>query len=278
LVRPLLPIPRARLAATLTAAGQAWIDDPSNRDPRHARVRLRQALPALAEAGLPASRLAEAAAHLARARAALDHTVADLLARAAAPHPAGYLHLALPLLAEAPEEVSLRALAHCLLTIGGGRYAPRFERLERLHAEVLQGRALVGRTLGGCRILGHRGDLLICREAAQADDVLAVRPGLQARWDGRFAITVPSRADLPADLTLRCLGEAGWRTARDGMPALRDAAIPAPARTALPAIWGARDLLAVPHLGYFRAGNGELDRIVIEFAARPLAGASFTVA
>jgi tRNA(Ile)-lysidine synthase len=43
LLRPLLPVPRARLTATLEALGVAWIDDPSNADPRFERVRLRTA-------------------------------------------------------------------------------------------------------------------------------------------------------------------------------------------------------------------------------------------
>ena len=41
LVRPLLEVPKARLLATLRKAGIAYADDPSNRDPRFTRVRLR---------------------------------------------------------------------------------------------------------------------------------------------------------------------------------------------------------------------------------------------
>ena len=43
LLRPLLPVARARLTATLEALGVAWIDDPSNADPRFERARLRTA-------------------------------------------------------------------------------------------------------------------------------------------------------------------------------------------------------------------------------------------
>src|SRR5262249_20106992 len=39
LLRPLLSVPRARLRATLVAAPQPWIDDPSNENPAHARIR-----------------------------------------------------------------------------------------------------------------------------------------------------------------------------------------------------------------------------------------------
>ena len=70
LVRPLLDLPKSRLVATLRAAGIAAADDPSNRDPRFARTRLRAVMPALAREGLAASRFALLARRLRRADAA----------------------------------------------------------------------------------------------------------------------------------------------------------------------------------------------------------------
>ena len=57
LLRPLLPVPRGRLAATLQSWGQDWIDDPTNENTAHTRIRLRRLLPSLAEAGVTAERL-----------------------------------------------------------------------------------------------------------------------------------------------------------------------------------------------------------------------------
>ena len=67
LVRPLLDCSKAQLIATLGAVDIAFADDPSNRDPRFTRARLRGLLPALAEEGLDASRLALLARRLQRA-------------------------------------------------------------------------------------------------------------------------------------------------------------------------------------------------------------------
>ncbi len=72
LVRPLLGLPKVRLIATLEAAKIPCADDPSNRDPRFTRARLRGLAPILAEEGLSAARLALLARRLKRADAALE--------------------------------------------------------------------------------------------------------------------------------------------------------------------------------------------------------------
>jgi len=75
LLRPLLTIPKSRLIATLRAAEIAFAEDPSNRDPRFTRARLRGLMPQLAEEGLDAPRLAQLARRLKRADAALEAVV-----------------------------------------------------------------------------------------------------------------------------------------------------------------------------------------------------------
>src|SRR5215475_268209 len=72
LVRPLLDIPKARLIATLRAAEIPFADDPSNRDPRFTRARLRGMMDALAGEGLNSARLAQLARRLKRAEAAIE--------------------------------------------------------------------------------------------------------------------------------------------------------------------------------------------------------------
>ncbi len=75
LLRPLIDLPKSRLVATLKKARVAFAEDPTNLDPRFARVRMRVLGPALAKEGLDASRLAQIAKRLARADAALAATV-----------------------------------------------------------------------------------------------------------------------------------------------------------------------------------------------------------
>lgn len=72
LARPLLQISKARLLATLRKAKIGFADDPTNRDTRFTRPRLRELMPALAAEGFDARNLARLASRLARANAALE--------------------------------------------------------------------------------------------------------------------------------------------------------------------------------------------------------------
>ena len=74
--RPLLGWRRDELAAVVAAAGIEPVDDPSNRDPRFDRTRMRAALARTEWIDVPA--LAASASHLADAEAALDWSVARL--------------------------------------------------------------------------------------------------------------------------------------------------------------------------------------------------------
>jgi len=151
LARPLLTFSRAVLREHLAAAGQSWIDDPMNADPRFARVRMRQAMPGLAALGLTPARLVEVCAHLGRARAALELAAEAVVARACRSQEGGVL-LDPVALKEAPPELALRALAGVLMLVSGNPYRPRFERLQALFSALVEDALGGGRTLHGCRI------------------------------------------------------------------------------------------------------------------------------
>jgi tRNA(Ile)-lysidine synthase len=119
LVRPLLDIPKARLIATLHAAKISFADDPSNRDPRFTRARLRGLMAELAREGLDARRLALLARRLKRAdqaiEAAVDRAAAELAADPRTPDSIafdaiGYFQL--------PAEIALRLLGRALAKMG----------------------------------------------------------------------------------------------------------------------------------------------------------------
>ncbi len=132
LVRPLLAIPKSRLLATLAAVKISFADDPSNRDPRFARPRLRELMPALAAEGLDARRLAALAQRIARAdqtiERVVDHAEVQLSVKAADGSIAlqsGYAGL--------PAEVALRLLGRTIAAVGNEGLV-ELGKLEGLHA------------------------------------------------------------------------------------------------------------------------------------------------
>jgi tRNA(Ile)-lysidine synthase len=241
LVRPFLDVPKARLIATCLAAGQAWIEDPSNIDPRFARARFRALRDALAREGLGSERLARTAERLRRAQDAVDWIVARALAEAAEIHPAGLVRLALAPLMEIPEEAALRALARVLQAVGGREHAPRLERLEALWA-TLRREPRLRRTLANCLISAADGLVTVLREEGREPlPALRLAPGDEALWDGRFRVGLA--AGSPGALDVKALGAA----ARDVPAAAR---LPRAARRTLPSFWRGDALVAVPSLDY----------------------------
>lgn len=124
LVRPFLEISRARLIATMEAAGVSFIDDPSNRDPRFTRVRLRALMPLLGAEGLSASRLAQFASRARRADAAIEAAVDALAAKLALQFVAAPAEHPAPIAVDAAEwaktaaEIRLRFLGRLIAAIG----------------------------------------------------------------------------------------------------------------------------------------------------------------
>ncbi len=119
LVRPLLSIPKARLLATLAEAGVPHADDPSNRDPRFTRSRLRALMPKLAAEGLTAERLALLGRRIEKAETALAAVSYDAIQKIAARWPPdGRVSLSAGGFLELPEAIAMHVLYLAIASIG----------------------------------------------------------------------------------------------------------------------------------------------------------------
>lgn len=241
LARPLLAVSRYVLADVTAASELAVSDDPGNRDPRFARVRMRALLPVLEEHGIAPGRLAQTAARLGRAAQALDHYAERLLQQDFSADPLGVVSGEAAALAAAPEEVGLRALALMLAAVSGADYTPRLDRLEALRDALLAAGEKSGfkRTLHGVVVNLGAGRLTARREWGRRG--LAAMPaaaGAALLWDRRFRIEIPTVAGI---LTIGPLGCSRRRfdTAR---AASRDRA----AIRALPGLYDGVSLIAAP--------------------------------
>ncbi|MDR3494229.1 MAG: tRNA lysidine(34) synthetase TilS [Ancalomicrobiaceae bacterium] len=251
LIRPLLAIPKARLIATLRSAGIAWRDDPSNANSHYARVAVRKAAPEFARHGLDSATLAATAERLARAASALDTYAGRLIAETVAIHPGGFLRFDIARFLEPPDEVVLRALSLVLRALMGHDYGPRFDRLERLHADV--GAALrldrpLQRTLADAVLrLSARPapSVWLYPEAGRSGfPELILAPGESRLWQDRIRLSLSPNVDRPT--AVRALGPAGRRLIAGLIPH----GLPSAAAETVASAWHGETLVGVPAFGY----------------------------
>ena len=170
LVRPLLDVPKARLLATLRKAGVPYADDPTNRDPRFTRARLREAMPMLAREGLVPERLALLARRARRVEAALEAAVTAAAAELAPPPWPDRGPIAFPAgrLSQLPAEVALRLLGRAIAAVGD-EGPVELGKLEALcdGLAAAPAAARFRRTLAGASITRAGGRLVVERAPAR---------------------------------------------------------------------------------------------------------------
>jgi tRNA(Ile)-lysidine synthase len=202
LLRPLLEQRRADLRQILAEHRFSWIEDPANEDLRFARARARIHLPSPLE-GEGSREGGYGAAPL--------------------PRP-------LPLEGEGEFRASRDLFADpgllgiACVCAGGAERPPRRARTERLAGRIASGEAFTA-TLAGARI-EVADNVLISRDPGRVRQVMALAPGQEAVWDGRFL----ARSDRAC--VVRPLSGAMSRLPARERAALR--AIPATARPGLP--------------------------------------------
>jgi tRNA(Ile)-lysidine synthase len=132
LVRPLLATPKSRLIATLKAAKIRYADDPSNRDPRFTRPRLRELMPVLAREGLTASRLALLARRVQRVEDMIFLVLAHATTHVVISKPsADVTLLRTDVFSDLPHEIAIRVLGWTIARAGGGQV--ELGKLEAFH-------------------------------------------------------------------------------------------------------------------------------------------------
>lgn len=189
LVRPLLGLPKSRLLATLAAAKVPFADDPSNRDPRFTRPRLRELMPRLAAEGLDARSLARFARRMARVDQALERAVDEAMKRLPLEPSRTGLAVRSPGYADLPAEVSLRLLNRAIAAAGneGPVELGKLEALHAVLAATLASRsARFRRTLAGAVVTLSGGTLTVERAPAR-------RIGEKTRNSSRKGVFTKSR-------------------------------------------------------------------------------------
>jgi tRNA(Ile)-lysidine synthase len=148
----MLSFTKDEIKAYLRARKQKWIEDPSNKDDKYKRVRVRGLKKLLETLEMTPARIALTIANMRRARAAIESCANDLIERAAKIRSDGTATLDAKILGQAPEEIAMRALAELLRRLSGADYPPRLDSLENLYGKIVGGTLGKGVTLAGFKV------------------------------------------------------------------------------------------------------------------------------
>jgi tRNA(Ile)-lysidine synthase len=191
IVRPLLRVPKARLIVTLQSADITCCEDPSNRDPRFARARLRSLMPALAREGLTAHGLVRLAGRMRRAEAVIEfavHAARAALAPSAWPQ-RGPVTFDADRFRALPAEVGLRLLGRAIAHTGD-EGPVELGKLEILY-EAVRREPRLRRTLAGAVVTAAGEEISVERAAPRRSVARQRAPGrrnaaIRQNGKGRF--------------------------------------------------------------------------------------------
>ncbi len=272
LARPLLGLPKRRLAAALQARGRSWLEDASNAAPKFERSRVRAAAKILHDLGLTGDSLGLSARRLQRARAALDAAVALFCAAEAGRYRidrCGFIRIDAPALRELPTELLVRVLSKAIAAAGGGGRPVPLAKLETLATTLATPGVAGSWTLARAVIRVTGGAVILEREPGRGPwPEMALPPGGRALWDGRF--WVAAGPELEAPLQVSALGGAGASWLRREVALPRD--VPIQSLRALPSFWQGARLIAVPSVGFL--AEEAFKRYGLAATFLPLAAAS----
>lgn len=246
-LRPFLDVGRTDLRAALQGVGAAWVEDPSNIDPRFDRIRVRGAMEHLADIGIDAAALSAVARNMQTARAALDAVTAETF-RAHVNLIGGDVVIQRAGFAAQSSEIRRRMLLEALKWVASAAYGPRASALGDLETTVMAG----GRhTVHGCLIDADETTITIGREWNAISGVTAQ---IGQIWDGRWVVSGPENNGL----SIAGLGGVGWsRLKTEVEPTL-------PRKTAIttPAVWSGTELIAAPAAGWANGFKARLNNAV----------------
>jgi tRNA(Ile)-lysidine synthase len=160
--RPFLDLPKARLVATLKKLGIPYASDPTNKDPKYLRARLRKLAPALAKEGIDAANLALMAKRLGRANAALNRLAEEAAFALRMDREAGRAFEARGFFLM-PDELSIRMLREAIDAHGieGPAELAKVEALFEALVAAYRAGEEIKRTLAGAAVMLSEAALVV---------------------------------------------------------------------------------------------------------------------
>lgn len=194
IIRPLLNFRKQELRDYLLEKKCKWIEDPSNFKDRFLRTKIRKLLQSsamsdiISDPDLLIDRLALNAKNIARARVEIENLCNDKIAQIVTLHEEGYLTINYRDFVALGEEVALKILCLCLITISGrSTHQPRLEAVQRLYESIML-HSTKAKTLCGCEVVLKKDLIFVYREIGKEGLIFKKTSDHAWIWDDRFKI------------------------------------------------------------------------------------------
>lgn len=176
ILRPFLNNQKSLLQEFLCSIGQEWIEDPTNQNLKYQRNAIRNKLNGSEEY---IRRIFLAANNMGRVRNLLERQTNKAMDEIVHLGAEGYYMIPHQDYLLLDEEIALRMLKSCLISISGAVNKIRFDDITKLHQHMLM-ENFKARTLGNCKIRYFKGKIFIYREFSK---ITGYHEGY---WDFRF--------------------------------------------------------------------------------------------
>ena len=163
IVRPMLCFSKVEIKNYLKSIHQKWIEDPSNKDNKYKRVRIRKIKKLLDTLELSNERINNTIENMQRAKEAIDFFVDDFMNKITK-NESGDICFDIKLLKGYPEEIIIRSLAKIFQTLANKNYPPRFENLKNIYDNIKNNSLGKGMTLYGFKIFVKQNNIIIEKE------------------------------------------------------------------------------------------------------------------
>ena len=248
LLRPLLNFNKQELLSVTKKSYSSWIEDPSNKNDKFLRVRIRKMQTKLQKEGFDPKRIIKTIDNLNTAKDSLDFYIFKSEKKYLKFYKEGYATLKSSIFNNEAQEVIFRVIIKAIHFVSGEYYPPRSDSLKGLMKNLLA-KSFKSSTLGGCLIEKNKNIISFYREDRNVAVETLNKKKQKTNWDDRFLVN--KNFNNQQQFVVKKLGNHGIEYLRKNKFNDYGNKIPVHAKKTLPSFWNNEgQLLFVPFVNF----------------------------
>ncbi len=248
LLRPLLNLNKEELLSVTKKSYSSWIEDPSNKNDKFLRVRIRKMQTKLQKEGFDPKRIIKTIDNLNIAKDSLDFYIFKSEKKYLNFYKEGYVTLKSSIFNNEAQEVIFRVIIKAIHFVSGEYYPPRSDSLKSL-MKNLSAKSFKSSTLGGCLIEKNKNIISFYREGRNVAVENLNKKKQRINWDNRFLVY--NNFNNQQQFIVKKLGNNGIEYLKKNKVIESGNKIPMHAKKTLPSFWTNKgDLLFVPFINF----------------------------